>query len=56
MNDKTVKNSSECPFRKGAQCTARDKVVCKCNPQAGRSFPRRCRLRIGTVLVRRQES
>ncbi|MFH0981854.1 MAG: hypothetical protein V2A79_09975 [Planctomycetota bacterium] len=52
---KKIESYVDCPFRylpfkSAASCTARAKY-CLCNPEAGRSFPRRCPLKRGAVQV-----
>lgn len=42
-----------CPFLTDAgKCKARPDRVCRCNPEPGRSWPRRCRLKDRDILVK----
>lgn len=43
-----------CPFRHNeTECHARPSEICKCNPEPGRSWPRRCYLTDHDVLVKK---
>ncbi len=48
----TVARRTLCPFlTDGPLCTALADRVCRCNPEPGRSWPKRCPLKDHNVLV-----